>query len=64
MIIASRQKLSQLPESPSLTINNKAVEQVSSAKSLGVYIIDQTLNWECHIDNVCKNIASACHRCN
>ena len=38
----------QLPESPSLTINNKAIEQASSAKFLGVYI-DQTLNWECHI---------------
>jgi len=33
----------KLLENPSLIINNKAVEQVSSAKSLGVYI-DQTLN--------------------
>ena len=30
-----------------------AVEQVASAKSLEVYI-DQTLNWVCHIGNVCK----------
>ena len=58
MLIASGHRLSQLSESPSLTINNKAIEHVSSAKSLGVYI-DQTLNWECHIDNVCKKIASA-----
>ena len=35
-----------------------AVEQVASAKSLGVYI-DQTLNWECHIENISKKIASA-----
>ena len=45
----------QLPESPSLTINNKAIEQVSSAKFLRVYI-DQTLNWECHNDNACKRL--------
>ena len=33
-------------------------EQVTLAKSLRVYI-DQTLNLECHIENVCKKIASA-----
>ena len=35
-----------------------AVEQVASAKSPEVYI-DQTLNWECHIENISKKIASA-----
>ena len=35
-----------------------AVEQVASAKSLGVYN-DQTLNWECHIENITEKIASA-----
>ena len=35
------------------------IEQVSSAKSLGVYIDQTLLNWECHINSVCKNIASA-----
>ena len=40
ILIASRQKLSQFTESPSLTINN----QVTSAKSLGVYV-DQNINW-------------------
>ena len=58
MLIASRQKLSNISERPSLTINDIAVEQVASAKSLGVYI-DQTLNWECHIENISKKIASA-----
>ena len=58
MLIASRQKLSNISERPSLTINDMAVEQVASAKSLGVYI-DQTLNWECHIENISKKIASA-----
>ena len=58
MAIVSRQKLPQFLESPSLIINDKAVEQVASAKFLRVYI-DQTLNWECHIEYVCKKIASA-----
>ena len=58
MLIASRQKLSNLSDSPSLTINNMTVEQVSSTKSLGV-CIDQTLNWESHIENISKKIASA-----
>ena len=51
MLIASRQKLSQFTESPSLTINENAIEQVTSAKSLGVYV-DQNINWECHIENI------------
>jgi len=57
MLIASRQKpLSQLMDSPSLTINESAVEQIVSAKSLGVYV-DQNINWECLIANICKKIA-------
>ena len=35
------------------------IEQVSSAKSLGVYIDQTLLNLECQINSVCKNIASA-----
>ena len=35
-----------------------AVEQVASAKSLGIYM-KQTLNWECHREKIFKNIASA-----
>ena len=58
MLIASRQKLSQFTESPSLTINENAIEQVTSAKSLGVYV-DQNINWECHIENISKKIACA-----
>ena len=53
MLIASRQKLSQFTESPSLTINENAIEEVTSAKSLGVYV-DQNINWECHIENISK----------
>ena len=58
ILIASRQKLSNLSDCPSLTINNMTVEQVASTKSPGVYI-DQTLNWESHIENICEKIASA-----
>ena len=58
MLIASRQKLSQFTGSPSLTINENAIEQVTSAKSLGVYV-DQNINWECHIENISKKIACA-----
>ena len=57
-LIASRQKLSQFMESPSVAINKNAIEQVTSAKSLGVYV-DQNINWECHIENVSKKIACA-----
>ena len=34
------------------------MKQVSSVKSLGVHI-DQNMSWECHIQNICKKIASA-----
>ena len=44
--------------SPSLTINENAIEQVTSAKSLGVYV-DQNINWECHIENISYKIACA-----
>ena len=43
-------------ESPSLTINENSIEQVTSAKSLGVYV-NQNINWECHIENVSEKIA-------
>ena len=58
MLIASRQKLSQFTESPSLTISENAIKQVTSAKSLGVYV-DQNINCECHIENISKKIACA-----
>ena len=58
MLVASRQKLSTLSETPSFSINEHPVLLVSSAKSLGVHI-DQNLNWECHVQSICKKIASA-----
>jgi len=53
MLIASRQKLSQFMESPSLIINENTVEQVTSTQSLEAYV-DQTINCECHIENISR----------
>jgi len=58
MLIASRRKLSQFMKCPSLSINENAIEQVTSAKSLGVYV-DQIINWECYIENISKKIGCA-----
>ena len=60
MLVASRQQISTFPEIPSfrMSINDHPVKQVSSTKPLGAHI-DQNMNWECHIQNICKKIASA-----
>ena len=57
LLIGSRQRLSNLTESPTIKINQVPVEQVSTTKSLGVHI-DQNLNWDFHIKEISKNIAS------
>ena len=41
-----------------LSINNIPIEQVSSVKSLGIYI-EEDSTWHSHIDKLNKNIASA-----
>ena len=48
LLIRSRQRLSNLHENPSIKINQIPVEQVSTTKSLGVYI-EQNINWEFQI---------------
>ena len=58
LLITSRQKLSTFSETPSFSINDYKIKEVSSAKSLGV-LIDQNLNWKCHTQSICKKIASA-----
>ena len=58
LLIASRQKLSTFSKTPSFSINDYTVKEVSSTKSLGV-LIDQNLNWECQIQSISKKIASA-----
>ena len=56
-MIGSRQRLSNLTGSPTIKINEVPVEQVSTTKSLGVHI-DQNLNWDFHIKEISKKIAS------
>ena len=58
MVIGSRQRLSTLSDTLELSIDNVPIEQVSSVKSLGIYI-DENLTWHFHIDKLCKKIASA-----
>ena len=56
MLIGSRQKLSTLSNPLELTIDNVPIEQVSSVKSLGIFI-DENLRWQTHIDKLSKKIA-------
>ena len=58
MLICSRQRLNTLSDALKLSIDSVPIEQVSSVKSLGVYI-DENLAWHFHIDKLCKKIASA-----
>ena len=57
MLIGPRQRLSTLSDTLELSIGNVPIEQVSSVKSLGIYI-DENLTWHSHIDKLCKKIAS------
>ena len=57
LLIGSRQRLSNLTESPTIKINQVLVEQVSSTKSLGIHI-DQNLNWDFPIKEISKKITS------
>ena len=61
MLIGSRQRLNTLSDTLKLSIDNVPMEQVSSVKSLGVYI-DENLACNSHIDKLCKKIASAASR--
>ena len=53
MLIGSRQRLNTLPRPPHLTIGGVPVNQVSTAKSFGVYI-DENLSWGSHIEKLRK----------
>ena len=57
MLIGSRQRLSTLPDTLELSINNESINRVSSVKLLGVFI-DENLTWQTHIDKLSENIAS------
>ena len=57
MLIGSRQRLSTLAVSPTITIYDNQVSQVTTAKSFGV-TIDKKLDWSSHIDKLTKKVAS------
>ena len=57
MLIGSRQRLSTLTDSPTITVNDNQVSQVTTAKSLGV-TIDNKLDCSSHIDKLTKKVAS------
>ena len=57
-VTTSRQRRVYLSENLSLTINNFPIEQVSSTKSLSVYI-NENSSWNTHIESICKNISPA-----
>ena len=52
-LIGSRQKLSTLSSQPELSIDNVPIENVTSIKSLGIFI-DENLRWQTHIDKLSK----------
>ena len=56
MLIGSRQKLSTLSSQPELSIDNVAIEKVTSVKSLAIFI-DENLLWQTHLDKLPKKIA-------
>ena len=57
MLIGSRQRLSTLAASPTITIYDNQITQVTTAKSLGM-TIDNKLDWRSHIDKLTKKVAS------
>ena len=57
LLIGSRRRLSTLSDTLELSIDNVPIEQVSSLKSLDLYI-DVDLTWHSHIDKLCKRNAS------
>ena len=57
MLISSRQILNTLTDSPTTTISDNQVSQVTTAKSLGV-TIDNKLDWSSHINKLTKKVAT------
>ena len=49
--------LSTLTDSPTITINDNQISQVTTAKSLGVNL-DNKLDWSSHINKLTKKVAS------
>ena len=56
MVITSWQKQQVEPLTLNLSVNNQSIVQVTKHKLLGV-TIDDELEWNCHVDNVCKSVS-------
>ena len=56
MLITTRQKHQNKPQSLHLTLGCDSIERVSKHKILGV-IVDEKLSWEPHIDKLCKTLS-------
>ena len=57
LLIGSKQRLLKSTAKPTATFYQIPIKQVSTIKSLGVYI-DENLTWECHVNELSKKIAS------
>ena len=53
ILIGSRQRLAGIDIEPIINIGGKNLRRVSKTKSLGI-LIDENLNWNDQIDNICK----------
>ena len=58
MLIRSRQRLSTLTDSPTNTISDNQVSEVTTAKSLGV-TMNNKLDWSSHIKKLTKKVGSS-----
>ena len=56
MFIASRQKLSTIPEQPQVLISGNRIERVGTYKCLGLGL-DESLTWEYHISTIVSKVS-------
>ena len=56
MVISSKHKLSSLADL-CLQIEEKYIENIHSYKLLGIEV-DENMNWDIHVNRVCKIISS------
>ncbi len=57
MLITTYQKLQkQLVKNINITVNNQALESVTSEKLLGI-VVDQNLTWNGHVDNIHRTVS-------
>ena len=57
MLIGTSQRIAKVKDGLSIRINDNTLENVEFDKLLGVYI-DSSLNFNKHVDNVCRSITS------